>query len=375
MPAAYEVRVSDRLDVADDELAALRYPEPPHTTAYLSAIATAGLDCSFRFFTLRLDGRLLAMAYGFVIRYPLIGPLHLPVFVGGSPVNLGPPFHFASADLVEDTLDVLTGAMRDDAAALGAKFLLLRDLWEPGPDTACGGLLRRLGFRRTPMFADAVLAMEWPDFDGYLASLSGKTRKSVRRDARQVAAAGYHVEAHQGALPAGAVATLHSLWVNLYEKYRDPDQIFLTADYFRRITELPETVVILASHGRKLVGFDLLLAREGLLESTYSGLDHTHVGNVSLHRHMGHHIIRFALSHGYHTVDFGISNETAKAKLGCRFRMSLGYLRPLSRFWSAVRIDRHMFPEPVLPPDLPRANVPATVRRPLTSTPSQGEPE
>ncbi len=357
MPASYDIRVSDRLDAADDELAALQYPEPPHTTAYLTAIATAGLDCSFRFFTLRRDGRLLAMAYGFVVGYPVIGPLRLPVFVGGSPVNLGPPFHFASADHVGDTLDALAGAMARDAAARGAKFLLLRDFWEPGPDTACGGPLHRLGFRRVPMFADAVLTAAWPDFDGYLASLPGKSRKSVRRDARQVEAAGYHVEVHQGTLPPGALATMHSLWVNLYEKYRDPDQIFLTAEYFRRVTALPETVVILAGHGGKLVGFDLLLAREGLLESTYSGLDPTRVGSVPLHRHMGHHIIRFALAHGYHTVDFGISNETAKAKLGCRFRMSQGYLRPLSRFWGAVRIDRHLFPEPVVPPDLPRVHV------------------
>ncbi|MFE0021182.1 GNAT family N-acetyltransferase [Amycolatopsis sp. NPDC059021] len=367
MTAAYEVRVSDRLDVDESAWAGLRYPEPPHTTAYLSAIAAADLDCAFRFFTMRRNGILVAAAYGCLVDYPVLGPLHVPVFVGGSPVNLGPPFYFASADIAVEALEVLASAVLDEAAAMRAKVVLLRDFWEPGPDEVCGDPLRALGFRRTTVFADAVLTVDWPDFDGYLASLPAKTRKGLRRDARQVVAAGYRVEIHRDPLPADKLATMQRLWNNLYEKYRDPDQIFLTTDYFRRVTALPETVVLLAHHGETLVGFDLLLARHGTLESTYSGLDHDQVGKVSLHRHMGQQIIRFAISGGFRTVDFGISNEAAKARVGCRFRVSRGYLRPLSRLWRGLRVDRLMFPEPDLPARLPRMRVtadPAAVARP-----------
>src|SRR5437763_4828378 len=121
-PENYEVYVADRVDVDPDAWADLRFPEPPHTTAYFSAIDSAGLDCSFRYFTLYHGQCLLAAAYGVLVDYPIVGPFSLPVFVGGSPVNLGSPFYFTSAEVVGEALPVLMKAMLAEVAGTRAKY-------------------------------------------------------------------------------------------------------------------------------------------------------------------------------------------------------------------------------------------------------------
>jgi hypothetical protein len=137
---------------------------------------------------------------------------------------------------------------------------------------------------------------------------------------------------------------MQRLWWNLYDKYRDRDQVHLPIGYFQAVTALPESIALFAFHGRRLVGFDLLLERDEVLESTYSGIDGHHVGGQPVHRYMGHQIVRLAIETGFREVDFGTSNEVAKAKMGCRIRQGWAYVLPLSRVFGALRIDRLLFP-------------------------------
>lgn len=138
---------------------------------------------------------------------------------------------------------------------------------------------------------------------------------------------------------------IHRLWCKLYEKYQDKDQIYLPAEFFGRVAALSNAMVLMAFQGGRLIGFDLLLLRGNTMESTYSGIDAEHVGSTPVHRHMGHEIIRLAIARGARSVDFGVSNEEAKARMGCELRIAHAYVLPLSPLFRWLRLDRLVMPE------------------------------
>jgi hypothetical protein len=87
------------------------------------------------------------------MRMPLMRYLALPLFVTGSPVNLGVPFHFRCPEVAGTALPALVSAIVAEANAMGAKFLVVRDLWSPEPDQTYGPVLnagsqRRLSLHR-----------------------------------------------------------------------------------------------------------------------------------------------------------------------------------------------------------------------------------
>ncbi|WP_031466399.1 GNAT family N-acetyltransferase [Sciscionella sediminilitoris] len=334
-----------RPDIPEADWAGLWFPERPHDLAYLRAIADAGIGCVFRYFLARRDGRVIGAAHGFLMRYPVAGPLSIPVFAGGTPVNVGSPFYFSSPGVVDDVLPLLLDAMAAEAAALRAKLLVVRDLWETQVWRTCGRELFSGGYRRTPMYLDALLPVRWPDYAGYLEWLPADRRKTVRRDTRRFERAGFRVETVTTQPADPTVAAMHRLWRKLFEKYRDRDQVWLPEDYFRRVSALPQSTVLLALHGAEVVGFDLLVRRGAVLESLYSGVDRERIGNTPVHRHLGGRIVRLAIEHGLEAVDFGISNEEAKVKLGCELRLGWAYVRPLSRVARKLRLDRLVFPD------------------------------
>ncbi|WP_188317066.1 GNAT family N-acetyltransferase [Solihabitans fulvus] len=346
--AGVSIQVSAHLAVSDEDWSGLRFPEQPGGVDYLRAIAETVKDSEFHYFLAWRDGRLIGAAYGFLFRYPVIGPLRVPLFVGGSPVNVGSPFYFVSPEAAVDALPGLLEAMAATASRLRAALLVVRDLWEPDEHAVGGPELLRRGFRRVPMYVDALLPLTWTDFDGYLASLPSARRKDMRRDARRFTRDGYRVEVASTPLGRTTVATMHALWRALYEKYRDRDQVWLTEDYFDRVSALPQSTVLLALRDDELIGFDLLLRRGEVLESVYSGVDQGRVGGTPVHRHLGHEIIRLAIERGLGAVDFGISNEDAKARMGCELRVARAYVRPLSRLARLLRLGRLVFPDQAL---------------------------
>ncbi|WP_086786649.1 GNAT family N-acetyltransferase [Crossiella equi] len=339
------VRTSKKIDVDPAEWAALTYPEHPRSAAYLDLLTRMDIDGELRFFTAERDGKLIAAAYGSSLRFPLWKSISIPLFLAGSPANLGCGFLWADKSEVDNTLPQLTEAMAAEAKSLGAKVLLMRDFWAPGPDAAFAPRFRALGYRRVAQFPDAVLDVPWSDVDGWLASLPSAARKTAKRDARRVETAGFRFEVHRGRPSPELAKAMERLWLNLFHKYRDPDQLLLPAEYFQEVPALPEGVLLLTWHGEDLVCFDMLEERGTLLESTYSGADHERIGSTPVHRFMGHRIIEHAITHGFTQIDFGLSNEEAKVKMGCTLRTAWGYSLPLTRTARLLRLDRVVFPD------------------------------
>ncbi|GAA2809669.1 hypothetical protein GCM10010452_42650 [Crossiella cryophila] len=344
-PGTLLVRTSKKIDVDPAEWAKLTLPEPPRSAPYLDLLSRMEIDGDLRFFTAERDGQLIAAAFGAFMRYPVWKNIKIPLFLAGSPANLGCGFLFRDESVVAETLPLLSAAMTTEAKALGAKVLLMRDFWDPGPEAAFAPRFAELGFRRVAQFPDAVLDVPWTEVDGWLASLPAKARKTAKRDARRVEAAGFRFEVHRGRPGPKLAGDMERLWLNLFHKYNDPDQILLPGEYFREVPALAESVLLLTWQGDDLVCFDMLQERGHLLESTYSGADYERIGSTPVHRFMGHQIIRHAIEGGFTLIDFGLSNEAAKLKMGCHLRVAWGYSKPLSPFAKLSRLDKLVFPD------------------------------
>lgn len=344
-PGELQVRTSKKIDVDPAEWAKLTLPDPPRSAAYLDLLTRMDIDGDLRFFTIERDGVLIAAAFGAFMRYPVWKNIKVPLFLAGSPANLGCGFLFRAEEYVDQTLPLLAEAMTAEARAMGAKVLLMRDFWHPGPEAAYAPKFAELGFRRVAQFPDAVLDVPWSDVDGWLASLPAKARKTAKRDARRVESAGFRFEVRRGRPSPKLAEDMERLWLNLYHKYQDPDQILLPGEYFREVPALAESVLLLTYHGDDLVCFDMLVERGHLVESTYSGADYERIGSTPVHRFMGHQIIRHAIENGFSMIDFGLSNEAAKLKMGCSLRVAWGYSKPLSPMAKLVRLDKLVFPD------------------------------
>lgn len=127
---AVTIQIVDR----PDQLAAFNWDsvcQPDHyfTASYLCVLAHAGLDCSFRYFVAQQAGQIVGITFGYLRRFPLIGPLQPLVFISGSPVNLGFPFAFQKESQKEEIFFQLVLAMIEDARKQHVACVLIRDLY------------------------------------------------------------------------------------------------------------------------------------------------------------------------------------------------------------------------------------------------------
>ncbi|HYO52462.1 GNAT family N-acetyltransferase [Archangium sp.] len=322
---------------AATEWDALLAPTDYFKHGYLAALEASGLDCHFHYATLHAGGKLVGLGFGCVMRFNF-GLWHPKIWLGGSPVNLGEPFAFAPGYDTPAARHRLQEALFAKARQARALYFVLRDFLLSGPDDPGASFAPALRLSPLPLHRTAILPLEFTDFDDYLSSLKGSRRKSARRDIRAVETTGFRLSIER---PAPALAPrLLELWLNLYNKYRDPDQIRLTEDYFRALAGRPEAVFLLLWRGDRLVAFDLCLRFGELLSSVFSGLDFEATREQPVHRYMGYAIVRHAIASGYRKIDFGISNEAAKERMGCRLELLYGQARLVPALLHGLRADR-----------------------------------
>lgn len=310
------------------------------SSRYLHAIERAKLNCSFRYFLAEQNNQIVGATLGYFTHFPLFGPFHVLTFIGGSPVDLGFPFYFQQHAPKKEIFSLLVQAMIDESRKSHARYIALRDFWTPESIDAYGQVLKQYSFRQVPLFDDAFLPIVWHSFEEYLSALRAEYRKTIRRESRRVAAAGYRLEIIHGSVGEPLFIDMERLWRYLYDKYRDRDQLILPRGYFREVTALPESTALLLFREQRLVAFDLLLEKGELLDSTYCGIDYSLTGKDPVHRYLGYEIVRYAIEHQFKVVDFGISNEQNKLRVGCSLRSIDGYVRSLSPFLMKIGIDR-----------------------------------
>lgn len=271
--------------VGADDWDALFPGRAEESWAYLSAVERAGLPgFVWRAATVRRDGRLVAVAPLFRTDYRLDTTLQgaaksmagmltrlwpdaltLRLVCLGTPVNDTCPLGFAPALTTDDRAHALT-ALLDAVAAFAAKegcgLLAAKDV-DVGEHGALDPVFRAAGFSVLPGLPNAVLRLPDGGENDYLASLSGATRKNVRRKLKSRAAVTVEYRESLNGVLNTVMALYESTRANSGVDY---DQFeTLTPDYFQGVVDgmAGRAGVYLYWHGETLLGFNLLLQADG----------------------------------------------------------------------------------------------------------------
>lgn len=275
---------------------------------YMAALEASGLECQYLYALAISNGEMVGAAVATIWRIHLPYKASLRVTTMGTPVNTGLPLMLAATPNSTSLRYRLVAALEQASMKHGVRLFVGRDF--PAPD-----YLQKLPLDK--LYNCAHLELTWADFGQYL--MQHPKRKRLRRDMRALEKAGYTVDVREGqALSLDEAQRLHALWLQLYQKYRSPDQIMVPQDFFLHMGQLKHAVWLLLRKDGRIDAFDLCFTLGDHLESTYCGVDLQATGRLPIHRVMGYQIVRHAISKGMRSINFGISNEQGKIEMGCR---------------------------------------------------------
>ncbi len=242
---------------------------------YLAAVEDSVLaGFQWRYVLISESGRPLAAAPGFFTDYSLdttltdagrrlvaatrrVAPraFKLSLACLGSPctenICLGvAPGEMRHSELISHLLE----AFEEEAANNGCWLLALKDAPTDNGDLRTAAI--RQGYQPTPGMPAADLTIDFPDIDGYLASLSYATRKDMRRKLRRSSQIRMELR--------GDLTGLGDRAIELYRQTRARSDLQfenLTADYFTGVlARLGERALCPCYYlGDELIGFNLLL--------------------------------------------------------------------------------------------------------------------
>jgi uncharacterized protein len=248
------------------------------------------------------------------------------IFDGWRPADLYPNVVAAVSgshyvDLVRPGRDseaartTLATALASTAAEQGCRAA--GALYVDNLDTAAR-LGRALG--GSPPFAIAaqtVLTGDWPDFEGYLASLKRSRRNKVRRERRDCLASGVRISACHGT--AHLDERTAELQLALRRKYAvggSVDSIMADYDNLRRTVD-DRVLVFRAELDGELVGMSLALLDGECLHVRLVGFDYARSMDFLYFNVLFYAPIEWGTRHGIAAYRFGTSSYPAKLARGC----------------------------------------------------------
>lgn len=318
---------------------------------YLAAVEAAGLaGFDWRYVLVEAAGRPVAVAPGFFTDYRLdttltefgrrmvaatrrIAPRAFTVRMAclGSPCTEDVALGFA-ADLSPErrgeALRLLLEAFEGAAAQAGCGLLAVKDA-PAGQAELWSAAARAAGYQPTPGMPCAELAIDFADFDGYLAQLSSATRKDMRRKLKTLAALRVEV--------VDDLAGLEERVLELYRQTRARSELQfeeLTAAYFTGVLDRmgERALCVLYWADEALIGFNLLLQDETTLLDKFFCMETARGPAFNLYFVSWFVNVRLCLERGLVRYRSGQAAYANKLRLGSRLvgaQMFFRHRRPL----------------------------------------------
>lgn len=212
---------------------------------------------------------------------------------------------------------VLLAALETEARARGAHLVAFKDL-APREDEALAPMLRRAGFASLGSLPVATLDLPFVDADGYLASLSGATRKDIRRKLAKAGAV--RIEHRVG------IAGLEDEIEALYEATRARSGLdygeleVLPPGYFAAVAEALGERAVFALYwvGDTLAAFNLLLVESDRVIDKFLGMRYPLARNHNLYAVSWMANVRFCLERAVSELQTGQTAYASKLRFGSR---------------------------------------------------------
>jgi predicted N-acyltransferase len=220
-----------------------------------------------------------------------------------------------------------------DRYACAYPFLIIKDVPQDSPllDAACNAHARELaeacraaGFVLLEGQALAYVPIDFGSVEDYIARLSSKRRKDVRRKLRASKAFAIEcVERPCGGdcfrIPA-VLDEYYALYLNVFRQSEVHFDL-LSADFFRDLLQDAASggVVFEYRHGGRLVGYNLCFVTADLLIDKYVGFRYPEARQMNLYFVSWFHNLAYALERGLKHYVAGWTDPEIKAYLGARF--------------------------------------------------------
>jgi hypothetical protein len=294
---------------------------------------------AFSAIAVTMRGRVVAAAPIFRLTYRLDTPLQgswrplgtwlnrrLPRLVNLPVMGLGSPLadrcHLGiAADLspLERTAAVRTLLTRLDAhaASQNVPILAIKDL----PDhqlAAVAAPLQEARFTRVASLPIAVLDLPFASEDAYLASLSARTRKDIRRKLKRAADVRVEMRTSLAGIEQAIVALYDETRLQSGVDYGDFEK--LSPHYFGEVvTRLGERAALMLYWvGQKLIGFNLLLMERDRIIDKFIGMHYPIAREHNLYALSWMTNVRFCLERGIAQLQTGQTAYAAKLRFGSR---------------------------------------------------------
>lgn len=174
------------------------------------------------------------------------------------------------------------------------------------------------GFELVPMVQRCDLAVTWPDFDGYLASLPRKRRFAVRRELRDIASAGIVLSERPLAADEPELLRLRSQLVVKYGGTPEPQREVDTLNHFRDVFGRENVLVTEARKAGELLSFSLLIRDGDQWTVPISGSDYDRPETTFTYfATMFYRPVELAPRLGITSIAYGLGTLEAKRLRGC----------------------------------------------------------
>ncbi|MFG1210102.1 GNAT family N-acetyltransferase [Xanthobacter flavus] len=216
-----------------------------------------------------------------------------------------------------EAMQVLLTALEDEARARAAHLVAFKDL-APREDAELAPMLRCAGFASLGSLPVATLDLPFADAEGYLASLSGATRKDIRRKLAKAGAV--RIEHRVG------VVGLEGQIEALYEATRDRSGLdygeleVLPPGYFAAVAEAlgERAVFVLYFVGDTLAAFNLLLVEPDRVIDKFLGMRYPLARNHNVYAVSWMANVRFCLERAIGELQTGQTAYASKLRFGSR---------------------------------------------------------
>jgi predicted N-acyltransferase len=180
---------------------------------------------------------------------------------------------------------------------------------------AFGTALERAGYAQGASLPGTQLEIVWPNFEAYTGAMRKFYRRAVKDDMIAGAELEIRIESDFSALAEEA----HALYENVLAKASNVLER-LTPEFFAALGHFEQARLVTArekSSGR-LVGIELLLVGDTIVQDLYTGVDYTLNDKHNIYFNLVYPGIALACREGFKTVSTGQTSYAFKSRLGVK---------------------------------------------------------
>ncbi|MCI0184719.1 GNAT family N-acetyltransferase [Sulfoacidibacillus ferrooxidans] len=192
-------------------------------------------------------------------------------------------------------------------------------------DSDLRSFLAKRGYLEFPNISNYVLDVTWGSFDEYLGSVSGKTRRNIRRDRRIFESSALYLGLLNSEVNFDRLYHLHEA---VCEKYGGKP--YVRRDFFRTaLSDLSGFGGVCAFYQKEPVGAILCYRSNEVLSVKFAGMNYQW-REANVYPNLMYGVIEQAIESGIRKIALGLANEEQKKRLGAREELSYRYILPFS---------------------------------------------